>query len=68
MDRHALQSLIRPGEEHDKDQRNRERRRRQRPAKPPVEAYNPFEQMFRPKRPTDTFCEMFEEKIFNDDF
>jgi hypothetical protein len=27
-----------------------------------------FEQMFRPKRPADSFGEMFEEKILNDDF
>jgi hypothetical protein len=40
----------------------------QRPAKPPADAYDPFEQMFRPKRPADSFGEMFEEKILNDDF
>ncbi|NGO53153.1 hypothetical protein [Allomesorhizobium camelthorni] len=50
-------------------QRNRERRTdEQPPAKPPVDAYDPFEQMFRPKRPTDCFGEMFEGKIVNDDF
>jgi hypothetical protein len=37
-------------------------------ARPPVDAYDPFEQMFRPKRPTDSFGEMFEGKIVNDDF
>jgi hypothetical protein len=51
------------------NRRNRERRTdEQRPAKPPVEAYDPFEQMFRARRPTDSFGEMLEEKIFNDDF
>jgi hypothetical protein len=51
------------------NQRDRERRTdEQRPAKPPVDAYDPFEQMFRPKRPTDSFGEMFEEKIRNDEF
>jgi hypothetical protein len=39
-----------------------------RPAKPPIDAYDPLEQMFRPKRPTDSFGEMFEQKIFNDEF
>ena len=38
------------------NQRNRERRiDEQRPAKPPIDAYDPFEQMFRSKRPTDSF-------------
>jgi hypothetical protein len=51
------------------NKRDRERRPdEQRPAKPPVDAYDPFEQMFRPKRPTDSFGEMFEEKIRNDEF
>jgi hypothetical protein len=51
------------------NQRSRERKiDEQRPAKPPVEAYDPFEQMFRPKRPTDSFGEMFEENIPDDDF
>jgi hypothetical protein len=51
------------------NQRNRERRPEvQTPAKPPVDACDPFEQMFRSKRPTDSFGEMFEEKMPNDDF
>jgi hypothetical protein len=57
------------GEEDAMKQRNRERRTdEQPPAKPPVDVYDPFEQMFRPKRPTDSFGEMFEGKIVNDDF
>jgi hypothetical protein len=57
------------GEEDTMKQRNTERRTdEQRPAKPPVDAYDPFERMFRPKRQTDSFGEMFEEKIRNDEF
>jgi hypothetical protein len=56
-------------EENATEQRNRERGTdKQPPAKPPVDAFDPFEQMFRPKRPTDSFGEMFEGKIVNDDF
>jgi hypothetical protein len=50
------------------DQRERRADEPQRPAKPPVDAYDPFEQLFRPKRPTDDFGEMFELKPRNDDF
>lgn len=51
------------------DQRERERRTdERRPAKPSVDTYDPFEQMFRSRRSADNFGEMFEEKSFNDEF
>jgi hypothetical protein len=52
------------------DQRERERRadERRRPAKPLVDAYDPFEQLFRPKRPKDELGEVFELRVGADEF